>query len=110
MAGYTPPRLTADYLEKFPYGSFKYVGGDIKTVKEFFMNKKLIFVIMLVCLLTFVAVMAFSQTSQNVRWEYTGDIVGGLTSRVQRANQLGAEGWELVTVNGTEMIFKRRLP
>ena len=34
------------------------------------MNKKLIILAMLICLLAFVVVMAFSQTSPNVRWEY----------------------------------------
>ena len=33
--GLYPHRLTADFLKKISYGDFKYVGGDINTVKEF---------------------------------------------------------------------------
>jgi hypothetical protein len=97
-------------VNKFPYGSLEYVGGDIKAVKEFFMNKKLIFLVLLVCLLAVVAVVAFGQNSPSVRWEYNF-VAGG---SLETANKLGQEGWELVTVTGTSsinnMLFKRRLP
>ena len=38
-------------MKNFRYGSFKYVGGDIKSVKGFLMNKKFIFSAMLVSIL-----------------------------------------------------------
>jgi len=88
------------------------------------MNKKIIFSVVLVGLLAFVAVMAFSQNnSQNnppVCWEYKvlskqytfkeGDV----RLFEEEANKLGAQGWELVSVQGYARItyhyFKRRLP
>jgi hypothetical protein len=79
-------------------------------------NKKLIFsVILAAFLLSFVAVMAFSQTSPSVRWEYTAFRPGDLSASnqvVQQANQLGREGWELVTFENGQgtLLFKRRLP
>jgi hypothetical protein len=78
------------------------------------MNKKLIFSVMLICILAFVAVVAFGQNSPNVRWEYTAFDASGpnsLNGRIEMMNRLGREGWELVT-NGYDdmLIFKRRLP
>jgi hypothetical protein len=79
----------------------------------------MVFVALAACLLTFVTVMAFSQSSANVRWEYTTLSVDRLNDAgIQReANLLGLEGWELVAgsanVNFTSpriLIFKRRLP
>ena len=77
------------------------------------MNKKIIIGALVVCLLAFVAVFAFSQSSANVRWEYTAFDVSrpnGLNARIEMMNRLGREGWELVT-NGYDdmLIFKRRL-
>ena len=80
------------------------------------MNKKIIIGVLMFCLLAFAAVMAFSQNvpSGNVRWEYTT-----ITFDIDRANQLGQQGWELVTssaqTNGVSqssyfLVFKRRLP
>jgi hypothetical protein len=77
------------------------------------MNKKLIFSVLLVCLLAFVAVMAFSQTSQNVRWEYTYfDSRAYLNSGAinPELNRLGQEGWELVLGDNYGCVLKRRLP
>ena len=79
------------------------------------MNKKLIIGALVVCLLAFVAVMAFSQSSANVRWEYMAIDISGVPDNVtQRANALGREGWELVSAHETGnhygLIFKRRLP
>ena len=78
------------------------------------MNKKLIFSVLVVCLLAFVAVFAFSQnTPRNVeRWEYIA-ISGGFNeaSVLARANQLGTEGWELASYGqNSTFVFKRRLP
>ena len=77
------------------------------------MNKKLIFSVLLVCLLAFVAVMAFAQSSPSVRWEYTS-FSGSLSDAgtIKKANELGAEGWELITrdAGGGHLIFKRRVP
>jgi len=81
------------------------------------MNKKLIFsVLLVVCLLAVVSVVVFSQSSPSpsVRWEYTsfrGDI-HNMRATMQKANQLGAEGWELVQWEPQldDLIFKRRLP
>ena len=69
------------------------------------MNKKFIFLAMVVCLLAFVAVIAFSQTGPNVRWEYTE-----IQINIDQANSLGREGWELVTESSGWWVFKRRLP
>ena len=84
--------------------------------KGFFMNKKLIFSILLISLFVFVTVMAFSQTSPSTRWEYFILDVRNNVSNT-RLNELGAEGWELVTssaANNNTMVstlyFKRRLP
>jgi hypothetical protein len=76
------------------------------------MNKKLILLVMTICLLAFVAVMAFSQTSPNVRWEYTTTnwIPREEDRFVEKANELGRQGWELVAVDGIYTVYKRRLP
>jgi len=79
------------------------------------MNKKIIFSVMLVGLLVFVTVMAFSQNNSTVRWEYTSLTVK-YTIFEEEANKLGAQGWELVSVGGIGItntptyLFKRRLP
>jgi hypothetical protein len=82
------------------------------------MSKRIVFLVLLVLILTFAAVMAFSQSGQNVRWEYTALSSRELTSDaiVRRANALGQEGWELVTSTASItsntpglLIFKRRL-
>jgi uncharacterized membrane protein len=106
-------------FRKFPYGNFKYVGGDINAVKEFFMNKKLIFSVLLVCLLAVVAVVAFAQNSPkpgSERWEYTilevDYPLGGARDNnqfIQDTNRLGAQGWELVSTGSRIHIFKRKL-
>jgi len=76
------------------------------------MNKKIIFLVLLVCLLAFVAVLAFAQNSTNVRWEYISVTV----TDADQANWLGKEGWELTAATekyGTiyqTLFFKRRLP
>ena len=76
------------------------------------MNKKIIIGVLVVCLLAFVAVMAFSQNSPSVRWEYTTLMLRPDDSRfIQEMNRLGQEGWELVsTPHFGSQIFKRRLP
>jgi hypothetical protein len=80
------------------------------------MNKKTIFLVMLVCLLAFVAVWSFAQNSPSIRWEYTAVRVIDESSTNQvteTCNRLGREGWELVTANSGSadmLIFKRRLP
>ena len=80
------------------------------------MNKKLIFVALLVSLLLVVVVgVAFGQNSPSIRWEYQAiNISRGIN--IERLNELGGEGWELVTSAETSssasytLIFKRRLP
>ena len=81
------------------------------------MNKKVILFVMVVCLLTFAAVMTFSQSNPNVRWEYISlQVRGDLTS--EQMNRGGVEGWELVSVTSDYIqgdiyytaFFKRRLP
>ena len=76
------------------------------------MNKKIIFSVVLVCLLLAVVVgVAFAQAGPNVRWEYRIVSDRGSISEVQQSfNHLGLEGWELVTVDGSRAYFKRRLP
>jgi len=74
------------------------------------MNKKLIIGVLIVCLMAFVAIMAFSQSNTIVRWEYIW-----ITTNIQRANELGQEGWEMVGLglnNNTGdamMVLKRRV-
>ena len=70
------------------------------------MNKKLIFSVVLTCvLLTIVAVSVFAQTNPNVRWEYTTS-----GRNLERANELGQQGWELFTTCPERgWIYKRRL-
>jgi hypothetical protein len=95
--------------------------------KEFFMNKRFIFLVMLVCLLAFVAVMAFSISASDLKqpsqpsqqsgnyWEYTAISISGLTPAevTTNANRLGKEGWELVTgatASQQLLVFKRYVP
>jgi len=78
------------------------------------MNKKIIFSLVLISLLVFVVVMAFSQNNLNFRWEYRAvEISGSPINITENANKLGQEGWELVsayeTTNHYCLIFKRRL-
>ena len=79
------------------------------------MNKKLIFLVMLVCLLAFVAVWAFAQNSPSVRWEYrvvTNQQLpfNNIETYTQRINALGADGWEFIGYENGVNVFKRRLP
>jgi hypothetical protein len=110
-----PAALRRIVLEKFPYGSFKYVDGDVNTVKEFFMNRKLIFALIMVGLLVIVAVFAFGQSNQNVRWEYIGvrhssSDSSPVNAFLERASELGKEGWELTGHGAGVWVFKRRMP
>jgi len=76
------------------------------------MNKKrLVFsVLLVVFLLAMVSVVASAQSSPNVCWEYTS-VAALFNQIVERANKLGAEGWELVTIidgkSTYTLIFKR---
>jgi len=76
------------------------------------MNKKIIFSVMLVGLLVFGAVMAYSQNNSTVRWEYKVILSVKSSLIEEEANKLGNQGWELVSVNGNgpSLYFKRRLP
>jgi hypothetical protein len=79
------------------------------------MNKKLIFLLIMVGLLAIVAVFAFGQSSQNVRWEYTGvrhssSDSSPVNAFLERASALGNEGWELVGWGSGVWVFKRRMP
>ena len=74
------------------------------------MKKKIIIGALVICLLAFVAVFAFSQSGSNVRWEYRLLRYG---SSMEEFNSLGAEGWEFVGTRSHDNlgnIFKRRLP
>jgi hypothetical protein len=88
----------------------------MNVAKEFFMNKKLIFAVMLVGLLAFVTVWAFAQNSPNVRWEYQFITVTSESEAKSQSDVLGREGWELVSgsikggMNDKFLSFKRRLP
>jgi uncharacterized protein YxeA len=81
------------------------------------MKKKIIFVVVAVCLLVFVSVVAFSQSKTVDKWEYTilkyKDDDG--------LNSMGNQGWELIqileiklgkdqTVMGYNCVYKRKLP
>jgi len=76
--------------------------------RRFFMNKKLIFsVLLVVCLLAVVSVVAFSQTSPNVRWEYKWSS----SFSPEDYNELGKQGWEAVAFSDRMgLLLKRRLP
>ena len=80
------------------------------------MNKKLVFAITLVCLIVFVSVFAFSQTSASVRWEYTfvqADSSVKLPVFQEKVKELGAQGWEWCgdfSLYNSYVAFKRRLP
>ncbi|MDR0301587.1 MAG: hypothetical protein LBI04_04640 [Treponema sp.] len=82
------------------------------------MKKKIIISLMVVCLLAFVTVLAFSQNSPSVRWEYRVlnlySVRGAddYADLVPTMNNLGKEGWECIGAPGAgdEFIFKRRLP
>ena len=76
------------------------------------MNKKLIFsVLLVICLLAVVTVVAFAQTSPNARWEYMVVQNSQTATLADKANELGAQGWELIIRdNSANLIFKRRLP
>ena len=69
------------------------------------MKRKIVVVVLVICLLAFVAVFAFSQSSPNVRWEYR-------TCHYSELNEFGAQGWEAVGNIGERNYFllKRRLP
>jgi hypothetical protein len=63
-------------LKKFPYGSFIYVGGDIKTVKEFFMKNtiKWLGVIALIAAIGFsMAACSKATPDTDFRYEPSGD-------------------------------------
>jgi len=81
------------------------------------MKKKVIFVVVAVCLLVFVSVVAFSQSRTVEQWEYT---IVRYTNDAQ-LNSMGKEGWELIqilenkaaatqAVTGFNCVFKRKLP
>jgi len=74
------------------------------------MNKKIIIGILVICLLAFVAVIAFAQTSSNVRWEYRWS-----SGNTNVLNELGAQGWKVVAIdtnlfqsNSNFALLKRR--
>jgi CHASE3 domain sensor protein len=73
------------------------------------MKKKIVVGLMVLCLLAFVAVFAFSQSSTNVRWEYTS-LTTDWDRTTQELNELGRQGWEAVAAQGGTILFKRRLP
>ena len=79
------------------------------------MNKKIIIGALMILLLSFVTIMAFAQSNQNIRWEYRALAAAPANTLIQRMNGLGAEGWELTEhlpqfgSDGT-LIFRRRLP
>ena len=52
------------------------------------------------------------QNSPSVNWEYTHVYNNGgiTTNQMQRANELGAQGWELIAGDYYSLYFKRRLP
>jgi hypothetical protein len=65
------------------------------------MNKKLIFsVLLVICLLAVVSVVAFAQSSPNVRWEYRSFNGSRINQpAIDELNDLGKEGWELIAVS-----------
>jgi len=79
------------------------------------MNRGIIFGMVFVFLMGVAIVYAQNNTSRAIeRWEYTVlDISGiSLNSAIQKANQLGEQGWEHsdgIPGNSQRMLFKRRL-
>jgi len=80
------------------------------------MNKKIIFLLVLVILLSFVAVFSFAQNKPDVpveRWEYTLDHspYRNKEALITDYNRLGSEGWEYAGSAGSfGGLLKRRLP
>jgi len=58
------------------------------------------------------------QGNQSVRWEYTTVRGANVNTITEKANELGMDGWELVSTSGDNtrnydtftLFFKRRLP
>ena len=80
------------------------------TSQGVFMNKKIIFSSLLICLLAFAAILACGQDSSNARWEYKS-ISFSSDEFTKRANALGMEGWEFIQRDSGIGLyfFKRRL-
>ena len=81
------------------------------------MNKKFIFLGMLICLLAFAAVMVYSRNAHDICWEYIVHSVSteAGASLTGDANVMGKEGWELVAAHHNAlndrfyMYYKRKL-
>ena len=83
------------------------------------MNKRTVIGVLVICLIAFVAVIAFAQGSPNIRWEYT--VIDSATLSPagiqEQSNRLGQEGWQYISSTRcchrgapAIMVFKRRLP
>ena len=80
-----------------------------------FMNRKIIFGMAFALLVGVAIVYAQNNAPKTIeRWEYTILEISGMSfsSAIQRANQLGEQGWEHaegIPGNSQRMLFKRRL-
>jgi len=94
-------------LKNFRNGNFKYVGGDINTIKEFFMNKKLLFSTMLVILFAFILVpRVFAQQSIYVSMNGNDDYDGLSETNAKKSfrvalNEARIKSIKTITVIGT---------
>jgi hypothetical protein len=83
------------YVNKFPYGSLKYVSGDIKTAKEFLMRR--VYVLLVVGILLFGACSAQSANAQNAN--NAQRIIGTWTDHFGGTWVFGTDG--KVTISGS---------
>ena len=81
-------------------------------------NKMILLIVVLIVALSFFAHLMIAKgcSSKNEIWEYTSRLMDDdmghcipMEQRLQLANLLGHDGWELVFSEGCHWVFKRRV-
>jgi len=75
-------------------------------------RKKIVALVLILAVIVGIGIV-FAQATppRNIeRWEYFLITTSDPAVFRQRANELGADGWELQTASGIWWVFKRRLP